>query len=203
MKLCLLAVFVTLSFPLFAGECFLGHLIKGISKKDAIINDKTIFTVSAGEVFLYDNNTHSAYIKNGQSAYLPPEMVEKETTQAYFHFEFPDSSFKLKKGNEARQGARKLGVDYQELLKRALAGDSKALKELFLLTSKMDSAGAGLHQNYLWMVVNRWKDEDLKQLFESGDKKFRKLFVEILLDTSVTWPIEKPPEDYFSHSLVL
>src|SRR5688572_21203761 len=68
-------------------DIYVARLKGGIEKVDATMNDRTIFIAAKGLLFIYENYSEIAWIADGRSAFIPPDLVMKVDTP-YFKFNF-------------------------------------------------------------------------------------------------------------------
>jgi len=170
---------------------YLALLRPGLDCKDATINDQKIYTVKAGQLILYNDNTHNAWISNGSFGYIPQDDLIKVDT-FYFRFDFSQKSFVSDSDDELFIAAQRQGLDINKLTSDVLKKDSKALNNLFLLRYTFDGAAAEIYPNHFWSLLMTWNDKCIADFITNLKVKDRKRFLDYITDIYVTFPIEKP-----------
>ncbi len=177
--------------PASLENTYLAILRPDLNQKEAIINDQTIFTAKAGQLILYNDYAHTAWIENGAFGYIPPEDLVKVDT-FYFRFDFSKKDFKLDSENELFIATRRQGLEINNLTNDVIKKDSKALYNLFLLHDTFDGAAAEIYPHYFWSLLMTWNDKNIADFITSLKVKERKQFLDYIIDSYVTFPIEKP-----------
>jgi hypothetical protein len=177
-------------------NCFMATLKPGEKQTDTIINDKHIFSISPGQIFLYDNSNHHAYRADGKMGYIEPEKIIKTNQQEFFKFKYADELFIYGDDNELIDLGLRYKVDFKALIGKIRKKDSNAFKEYLKSESKMDGAAWEIYYGTFWMLVNDWTDKEIYQLIYSLDSETRKTFIQIMLSAETTWPIENQKEYY-------
>jgi hypothetical protein len=163
---------------------------------DTIINGKRIFSISPGQVFLYDNSNHHAYRQDGKMGYIEPERIIKTDKSDFFKFKYADDLFDYTDDNELIDLGLRYKVDFRTLIVRIRKKDSNSFKEYLKHEGKMDGAATEIYYGTFWMLINDWTDKELYHLIESSDSQTRKQFIQIMLTPETTWPIENQRQYY-------
>jgi hypothetical protein len=170
---------------------YLAMLRPYLNKRNAIINDQIIYTAKAGQLILYNDYAHNAWIENGSFGYIPPEDLVKVDT-FYFRFDFSKKDFKLDSENELFIATKRQGLDINQLTNDVIKKDSKALNNLFLLRDTFDGAAAEIYPHHFWSLLMTWDDKNIADFIANLKIKEKKQFLDYIIDSYVTFPIEKP-----------
>lgn len=170
---------------------YLAILRPALNQKEAIINDQMIFTAKAGQLILYNDYAHIAWIENGDFGYIPPEDLIKVDT-FYFRFNFSKKDFQLDTKNDLFESTKNRGIDINKMTSSIINMDSNALYDLFLLNNSFDGASAEIFPQYFWSLLMTWNDKSIADFITNLKVKDRKQFVDYITDSYVTFPIEKP-----------
>ena len=168
---------------------YLTKLRPEIPQKNAIINDKIMFTAKSGQLILYNYYTYTAWISDGSYGYFPPEDLIKVDT-SYFKFDFSKKDFMLDSKNELFEATKRQGGDINQITSKVINKDTKALFDLFLLRNSYDGAAAEIYPHHFWSLLNLWSDNEIVNFINK--LKDKKQFVDYISDNFVTFPIEKP-----------
>lgn len=177
--------------PASLENTYLAILRPDLNQKEAIINDQTIFTAKAGQLILYNDYAHTAWIENGDFGYIPPEDLVKVDT-FYFRFNFSKKDFKLDTKNDLFESTKKRGIDINKMTSSIINMDSNALYDLFLLKDSFDGASAEIYPHHFWSLLMTWNDKSIADFIINLKVKDKKQFVDYITDSYVTFPIEKP-----------
>jgi hypothetical protein len=161
---------------------FVAKLKDGIEETNAIVNDSTIFKAKKGQLFVYENYSHNAWIADGRSAFIPPEQIVKADTP-YFKFNFSKWSFVKDSDYKLTQAGRRAGVDLNDLLQKARKKNSEALRTFIKLHDKVDGAASEEFYYDFWAMINIWTDSELSAFAKSLNKADKKEFAGLLFDT--------------------
>jgi hypothetical protein len=170
---------------------YLAILRPDLNQKEATINDQIIYTAKAGQLILYNDYAHTAWVDNGSFGYIPPDDLVKVDT-FYFRFDFSKKDFILDYENELFIATKRQGFDINQITNNVIEKDSKALNNLFLLRDKFDGAAAEIYPHHFWSLLMNWNDKSIADFITNLKDKDRKLFVDYIIDSYVTFPIEKP-----------
>ncbi len=170
---------------------YLAMLRPNIKEKNATINDQIMFTAKSGQLILYNDYAHNAWIADGRSGYIPPEDLEKIDT-TYFKFNFSKYDFVFKSTDELFEATQRLGININTLTDSVVNKDKNALLRLFRLRNSFDGAAAGMYPGHFWALINLWSDKELMEFVKSINAISKKQFVDYISDNYVTFPLEKP-----------
>jgi hypothetical protein len=170
---------------------YLAILRPEIKQKEATINNKIAFTATSGQLILYNNYAQTAWIADGRYGYIPPDDLIKVDT-FYFKFDFSKKDFTLNSENELLIATKKQGVDIIKITNNVIKNNSNALYDLFLLRDSFDGAAAEKFPNHMWSLLMTWNDKSIADFIINLKVKDRKNFVDYIIDSNVTFPIEKP-----------
>jgi hypothetical protein len=177
--------------PTSIERTYLAVLQPDLNQKEAIINGQTIFTAKAGQLILYNDYAHTAFIDNGEFGYIPPEDLVKIDT-FYFRFNFSKMKFQLGSKNDLYETTKKRGIDLNKITKSIINMDTGALYELFLLKDSFYGASAEIFPQHFWSLLMTWNDKSIADFLTNLKVKDRKQFVDYIIDSNITFPIEKP-----------
>jgi hypothetical protein len=170
-----------------ASYVFMARLKDGISKVNATLNDSTIFIVKKGQLFLYNNYPHTAFLANGQFAYIPPEQIMKVDTP-FFKFNFTRWKFIKGKNYELSQAAKRNGFDLYIVIKQIQNKESTALVKFYNMQSILDGAAAEEFPEDFWALINLWTDKELSAFIMTLSKGDKLGFCKLLLESSLCDP---------------
>jgi len=170
---------------------YLAILRPDLNQKEVTINDQIIYTAKAGQLILYNDYTHTAWVDNGSFGYIPSNDLVKVDT-FYFRFDFSKRDFILDYENELFIATKRQGFDINQITNNVIEKDSKALNNLFFLRIKFDGAAAEIYPHHFWSLLMTWKDKSIADFIINLKAKDRKQFVHYIIDSFVTFPIEKP-----------
>jgi hypothetical protein len=171
---------------------YIAVLKDGLDQVNATINDSIIFVATKGQLFLYESNSHSAWITDGRCAYIPLEQV-KRADLPYFKFTFSRWNFNKDEKYELYATAKQNGLNLNTLIKKIQNKDSRAMLQFFDLRNKVDGAAAAEFPFELWALLNLWNDKELSAFIQSLPEKDKTEFCQLLINIT---PFEKP-EEYF------
>lgn len=178
---------------------FVATLKDGIKKTNATINNTTIFTPTIGQLFVYENYSHNAWIADGRSAYIPPDQVVKVDT-TYFKFNFSKWNFVKDKEYELTIAAKSTGVDLNLLIKKIRIKEGKALRIFFALRKIIDGAAAEEFYSDFWALINLWTDSELSNFVQSLKTKDRMEFSNIMLENAPLSNVTVYYKIYYPHT---
>lgn len=170
---------------------YLAVLRPDLNQKEATVNDQHIYTAKAGQLILYNDYAHTAWIADGRVGYIPPDDLVKVDT-FYFRFDFSKKEFQLDLENDLLETTKKRGIDINKITNAILGMDSVALYDLFLLRDSFDGASAEIFPYHFWSLLMTWNDQSIADFLIDLKIKDRKHFVDYIIDNKVTFPIEKP-----------
>jgi hypothetical protein len=188
--------FLTVNFQNVTENCFMATLKPNEKQIDTMINGERIFSISPGQVFLYDYRNHHAYRQDGKMGYIEPYRIIKTDKTDVFKFKYADELFKYSDDNELIDLGLRYKVDFRSLITRIRKKDSKSFKEYLRHEDKMDGAAAEIYYGTFWRLINDWTDKELYNLIESSDSQTRKQLIQIMLAPETTWPIENQRQYY-------
>lgn len=164
-----------------ATASFVATLKDGIEEKNATINDSVIFTATKGQLFVYENYSHNAWIADGRFAYIPPNQVVKVDTP-YFKFNFSKWNFVKDKDYELMQAAKRIGIDLNSLIKKVRSKNADALETFFNFRNNVDGAAAEEFYYDFWALINAWSDTELSSFVKSLKRTEKKDLASLLFD---------------------
>lgn len=171
---------------------YIAVLKDGLDQVNATINDSIIFVAAKGQLFLYENTSHSAWIADGRCAYIPPEQV-KRVNVPYFKFTFSKWNFYKNEEYELCFTAEQIGLDLNSLIKRIQNKENQAMLQFFNLRHYTDGHAGEEFPFELWALINLWNDKELSAFIKSLPQKDKAEFCQLLINIT---PFEKP-EEYF------
>jgi hypothetical protein len=171
---------------------YIAVLKDGIDQVNATIGDSNVFVATKGQQFLYENNSHSAWIADGRCAYIPPEQV-KRADVPYFKFSFSRWNFIKNENYELSMVARQINIDLNSLIKKIQHKDNQAMLRFFNMRKYVNGAAAAEYSFDLWALINLWTDQELSALLQSLREKEKNEFCHLLMNIT---PFEQP-EEYF------
>ena len=177
--------------PASLKNTYIAILQSGIKQKEAIINDKIVFTVKSGQLILYNDYAHTAWISDCRYGYIPPDDLVKVDT-FYFKFDFSEKDFTLDSENELLIATKRQGIDINKITYNVTRKDSKTLFDLFILRDKFDGAAAEIYPHHFWTLLTLWNDKEIADFIINLSLINRKKFVDYISDSYVTFQIEKP-----------
>jgi hypothetical protein len=170
-------------------DVFIAMLKPGVDKVNATSNDSAIFIPTNGQLLLYWNNAHTAIIADGRSAYIAPEKLIRVDT-ACFKFNFSKRKFRYADDYELFVSAHRAGVDLNTLIYRIQKREQNSMLQFFKLKDVVDGAAAGEFYHEFWALINLWTDKELSSFIKSLNKPDKKVFCEMLIETSYCDPYE-------------
>jgi hypothetical protein len=166
---------------------------------DATINDKVIFTIKPHQDFIYDFNSHNAFLKTKESAYIPDSLVLR-TSKPFFKFVCSNSIFIIDKDDELMEASEKHNIKIQPLIDSIVYSKSELdLIKYWCLKEFMDGAAAESYYDVLFNLINSWNDERLFHFISNQNEFFKKDFCKTITLVYVTWPINRIDEYYKSY----
>jgi len=172
-----------------SSDVFLTMLKPGLDNVKATINDSTMFIATKGQLILYWNKPHTAFISDGRFGYIPPEQLVR-VNKPLFKFTFSKRNFTYDKDYELYQSAARTGADLNSLVKRIQNKDTTALLQFFRLRDIVDGASAEEFPDDFWTLINLWTDKELSSFISTLNKTEKKAFCELLIDSSYCDPYE-------------
>lgn len=168
-------------------EVFMAVLKDEFDNVKATINDSTIFIVKKGQLFLYFNDPHTAFLANGQYAYIPPTHIKK-VDSPYFKFNFSKWRFIKDNHSELYQTAKQKGIDLNFLIKGIQNKDREALLKYYKLYKIADGAVAEEFFGDFWALINLWTDKELSSFIMTLNVDDKKGLCQLLLESSFCNP---------------
>ncbi len=175
---------------------FVATLKTGIDNVPATTNDSSIFIATKGQLFLYENYSHNAWIADGRSGYIPPDKVVKVDT-AYFKFNYSKFDFGDNPQDEMMLLAKENSVDLLNLIKRIKKKDGNALFRLYELHRNIDGGAAETYPYIFWALVNHWTDKELSAFINTLKQTDKYEFCNLLLTSTILDNPEKYYEMYY------
>jgi hypothetical protein len=166
---------------------FVAMLKPECDSMNAIINDSVIFVAFNGQLLLYDNYSHSAYIADGRSGYIPPEQIIRVDTP-FFKFNFSKHQFYYDKEYELYESAQQTGADLNLLIQRIQNKEESALLQFFKLHNVVDGASAEEFSENFWALINLWTDKELLDFIRTLKVTEKKDFCTLLIESSYCNP---------------
>jgi len=171
---------------------FIATLKDGINEADATMNDSIIFKVTKGQLFIYENYSHNAWIADGRSAYISLDQIVKVDTP-YFKFNFSKWDFIKTQDYELLIAAKRKKIDLNSLIQKIRHKNKNALKEFLHLQDVIDGASAEEYYYDFWALINLWNDEELKNFIASLSLQDGLELGDILINRS---PLSKETDYY-------
>ena len=171
---------------------FVATLKDGINEADATMNDSIIFTATKGQLFIYENYSHNAWIADGRSAFISPDQIVKVDTP-YFKFNFSKWDFIKTQDYELLIAAKRKKIDLNSLIQKIRHKDKNALKVFLHLQDVIDGAAAEEYYYDFWALINLWNDEELKNFITSLSLQDGLEFSDILINRA---PLSKGTDYY-------
>lgn len=168
---------------------FVAMLKPGLDNVNAIINDSTMFVATKGQLILYRNYPHTAFIADGRFGYIPPEQLIR-VDSPYFKFNFSKRQFIYDKDYDLFQSAKRIGSDLNSLAKGIQQKDSNALLQFFKLRKVADGAAAEEFSDDFWALINLWTDTELSTFVNTLKGTEKKDFCTLLIEASYCNPYE-------------
>ena len=138
-----------LSFQLFIGNFFsqktnsiIAALKDTIESWGLVLNGKVYYTVKKGDVFYYYPSSQTACTVNGKAGKIPADRIKQIDTLNYIRYSYTEKDLNLDDSDEDLLLANSKGLEYKELISKAINKDEKALKELLTLEKQVDGAAA-------------------------------------------------------------
>ena len=172
-----------------SSQVFMAVLKDGLDNVKAIINDSTMFVATKGQLILYWNDPHTAFIADGRYGYIPPEQLKRVDT-SLFKFNFSKRQFVYDKDDELYQSAERTGADLNTLAKRIQNKESKALLQFFKLRDVVDGASAEEFPEDFWALINLWTDKELSTFITTLKGTEKKDFCLLLIESAYCNPNE-------------
>lgn len=170
-----------------SSNVFVAMLKPGLDSVKATINDSTMFIATKGQLILYWNNPHTAFIADGRFGYIPPEQLVR-VNKPLFKFAFSKRKFSYDRDYELYQSAERTGTDLNSLVKRIRNKESAALLQFFRLKEVVDGASAEEFPDDFWALINLWTDKELSSFISTLNKSDKKAFCELLIESSYCNP---------------
>ncbi len=161
----------------------------GIDSFNSILNDSVIFTAKKGQLMLYYNYAHHAFIADGRFGYIPPKKIKRIDT-SYFKFNYSSENFVFSEDYELTQVAHKIGFNLNKIVKRIIKKDPKALKQFLKLQKAVDGIAAEEFPSDFWSLINLWTDKEISTFINSLDTSVKKDFCWLLITSSMCDPIK-------------
>ena len=170
-----------------SSNVFVAILKPGLDSVEATINGSTMFVATKGQLILYWNYPHTAFVADGQFGYIPPEQLMR-VNKPLFKFTFSNRKFIYDKGYELYQATERTGADLNSLVKRIQNKDNTALLQFFRLRDVVDGASAEEFPDDFWALINLWTDKELSSFISTLDKAETKTFCDLLIESSYCNP---------------
>ena len=170
-----------------SSNVFVATLKDGFDSVNAKINGNTMFVATKGQLLLYWNDPHTAFVADGRFGYIPPEQLIRLDTP-YFKFNFSKRKFTYDKDNELHQAAQRTDADLNALVKRIRSKDENALLQFFKLRDVVDGASAEEFPDVFWSLINLWTDEELSSFTSTLKGIEKKDFCSLLIESSYCNP---------------
>ena len=158
-------------------------LKEGIDHADAISNDQVIFTVTKGQLFLYNPSGEDLLIEDGRSGGISADQI-KCVDVPYFKLNYSKWDFVKTADYELSIYAKRQNLDLNALIEGILHKDQTAMKQFFDLRKTADVAAAGLFDYDFQALINLWTDEELMSFVSTLSNTERKEFYNLLLYTA-------------------
>jgi hypothetical protein len=168
-------------------QVFMAVLMDGIDKVNATLNDSTIFIVKKDQAFLYFNDPHTAFLANGEYAYITPEQIKK-TDKPFFKFNFSKWRFIKDKDYELYQTAKLKGLNLNLLIRKIQNKDLAALLKFYNLHKYVDGTSAAEFPEDFWALINLWTDKELSTFILTLTRDDKKGFCQLLFESSLCNP---------------
>ena len=163
---------------------------------DLSVNGQPYHTIKSGEFFYYYPKIETAYSINGKSGRIPLNKIKRIDSLTYLKFEFTISDLEFKDDHEDLICAKRNGIDYKNLVQKAINKDGNALKEILKLESFVDGAATEMFADRFWKIVHFWSDEELSILIQNDDTEFKKNFLNFMMNEFYTGYSKEEIEEY-------
>lgn len=192
--------FIGITFLGFTQETerIIATLNDSIKSWDLLVNGQPIYTIKSGELFYYYPQYETSCSVNRNSGKIPLSKIKKIDTLNYLRFEFSVNDLEFKDYHEDLILAERNGVDYKELVQKAINKDGEALKEILKLELLVDGAATEMFADRFWKIIHFWSDEDLSELLKNDISGFNKIFSDFIQNEFYTGFTEKEIEEYLS-----
>ncbi len=170
-----------------SSNVFVAMLKPGLDNVKATINDSTMFVATKGQLILYWNDPHTAFIADGRFGYIPTDQLVR-INKPLFKFTFSKRKFTYDKDYELCQSAERTGADLNFLVKRIQSKDNKALLQFFKLQDVVDGASAEEFPDDFWALINLWTDKELSSFILTLNKTDKIAFCKLLIESSYCNP---------------
>jgi hypothetical protein len=139
---------------------------------DLLVNDKTVHTIKAGELFYYYPKIETACSINNKGGRVPGEHITPVDSIKFLKFSFTNEDIEILDFHEDLILATRLGLDYKPLIEQAIRNDNEALKKLLTIEKHIDGASAEVFPERYFMVLHFWNDSALAQVIDEDNSGF-------------------------------
>ena len=161
------------------------------------LNDRIVATVKDGKRFLTvatrDTDWWDVYLASGIYGSMHKSRIRLLPHEPIMKLQYRLQDVLASARAEPSAAARRHGMDYVDLVRRAASGESDALGTLFGI-NYMDGAAAELHGGILWAVAHLAGDAKFAAFLRGQSAAVRKRVREELTSTNHSYPISKPAE---------
>lgn len=191
---------LSLSIELFSqiSESIIGRLSDSTKSWDLVLNGQAYYTIQSGVLFYYYANYETALTTNGKTGKIPFNCVTKIDSLKYLRFEFTENDIVFDDFHEDLLLAKRMGINYEKLVQKAIHLDGEALKEILNLESYVDGAATEMFAERFWRIFHFWSDEELSELLKNDTTEFKKSFSDFLSNEFYTGFTKKEIEEYLS-----
>ncbi len=200
-KKCILTLIIlSNSIGLFSQipESIIGTLSDSIKSWDLLLNGQTLYTIQSGELFYYYANYETALTTNRKSGKIPFNYVTKIDSLKYLRFEFTERDIGFEDFHEDLLLAKRMGINYEKLVQKAINHDGEALKEILDLESYVDGAATEMFADRFWRIIHFWSDEELSELLKNDTSEFKRSFSDFMSNEFYTGFTIKEIEEYLN-----
>ena len=189
------------AFLLCAGRCAGAEAMAVIADRDGFTNvrwnNQVVGVVKSGERFVAvakpDADWWDVYLASGISGSMHKSRIRLLPDEPVVKLAYRLKDVSQSAGAEPSEAARKHGLDYVGLVRRAASGDPDALRTLFGI-GYMDGAAAELHGGILWAVFHLAGDAKFAAFLRAQPPKLRERVRDELTSANHTYPISRPKE---------
>jgi hypothetical protein len=194
----LTVVILVIAFSVFSqkSETIIAKLTDSVQSWNLLVNGQTIHTIKSGDIFYYYPNIETACSPNGKAGGIPYNKIKIIDSLKYIRFEYSASDLEFEDYDEDLILANRKGINYEELVKKAINKDGQALKEILKIEKYVDGAATEMFAGRFWKIIHFWSDDDLSNLLQNDKSEFRKSFSDFIKNEFYTGFSEKEIEEY-------
>lgn len=179
-------------------EKTIATLNDSINSWDLLVNDQPYHTIQSGDFFYYYPKIKTACSINRKIGIIPTDKIQIIDSLNYLKFEFIPRDLEFKEHHEDLICAKKNGIDYINLVKKAINKDGHALKEILKLESFVDGAATEYFSSRFWKIIHFWSDEELAQLLKNDKTHFKNNFTKFMKNEFYTGFTDTEIKEYLT-----